>query len=37
VPTEKGGINWYIIGTILGVVLLLGIFLPIWIRRRRAG
>ena len=34
---EEGGINWYIIGAILGVVLLLAIFLPIWIRRRKEG
>jgi len=34
---DGGGINWYIIGSILGVVLLLSIVLPIWIRRRREG
>lgn len=34
---EEGGINWYIIGAILGVAILMAIFLPIWIRRRRAG
>jgi len=34
---EEGGINWYVIGAILGVVLLLAIFLPIWIRRRKEG
>ena len=36
-PTEEGGVNWHVIGTALGVVALLAIFLPIWIRKRRAG
>ncbi|MFC1874389.1 right-handed parallel beta-helix repeat-containing protein [Chloroflexota bacterium] len=34
---EEGRINWYIIGAILGIIILLAIFLPIWIRRRRYG
>jgi len=34
---EKGGVNWYIIGTILGIAILMAIFIPIWIRRRRYG
>jgi len=36
-PVEEGGINWYIVGAILGVAVLLAILLPIWTRRRRAG
>jgi hypothetical protein len=34
---EEGGVNWYIIGTILGIVILLAISIPIWVRRRRYG
>ncbi|MFC1995622.1 IPT/TIG domain-containing protein, partial [Chloroflexota bacterium] len=37
-PTvEEGGINWYIIGLVLGVVILLAILIPIWIGRRRTA
>jgi len=37
VPTEEGGVNWYIAGTLLGVAVLLAIFIPVWVRRRREG
>jgi len=36
-PTLPPGVNWTILGPVLGVAVFLAIFLPIRLRRRRAG